>query len=163
MRVIKTSLTLCIAFLHPAAVSWLIRANELMADAEALCGEPKASQNILLGITVGEVKAVVGLYTLDRNSLAPVSLGHLPDEPHTEKTFRAAAVTSVSQIIPQFRQLQIQISTHIVPPRCMLAGILMGLVSDYSIPSLRFFGSRCMTGLCYTPGLLDPRGISLCI
>lgn len=87
-----------------------------MADAEALCGEPKASQNILLGITVGEVKAVVGLCTLDRNSSAPVSLGHLPDEPHTEKTFRAAAVTSVSQIIPQFWQLQIQISTHIVPP-----------------------------------------------
>lgn len=133
-----------------------------MADAEALCGEPKASQNILLGITVGEVKAVVGLYTLDRNSSAPVSLGHLPDEPHTEKTFRAAAVTSVSQIIPQFWQLQIQISTHIVPPvyaRWDINGTGQRLF--HSVPA--FFGSRCMTGLCYTPGLLDPRGISLCI
>lgn len=74
------------------------------------------SRNILLGITVGEVKAVVDLYTLDCNSSALISLGHLPDEQHTEKTFWAAAVTSVSQMIPQFRQLQIQISTHIVPP-----------------------------------------------
>lgn len=33
MRVIKTSLILCIAFLHPAAVFRHIRANELVADA----------------------------------------------------------------------------------------------------------------------------------
>ena len=67
-----------------------------MADAETLCGELKASRDIMLGITVGEVKAVVGLYTLDRNSSSPVSLGYLPDEQHPEKAFRVAAVTSVS-------------------------------------------------------------------
>lgn len=33
MRVIKTSLILCFTFLHPATVSWHIRANELVADA----------------------------------------------------------------------------------------------------------------------------------
>lgn len=120
------------------------------------------SRNILLGITVGEVKAVVGLYTHDRNSSAPVSLRHLPDEQHTEKTFRAVAVTSVSQMIPQLRQFQIQVSTHIVPPvyaRWDINGTGQRLF--HSVPA--FFGSRCMTGLCYTPGLLDPRGISLCI
>lgn len=69
MRVIKTSLILCIAFLHLTVVSWHIRANELMVDAETLCGELKASRYILLGITVGEVKAVVVLFTLDRKFL----------------------------------------------------------------------------------------------
>ena len=74
--VIKALLVLTVAAFDLAVVPGSIGTNELVSDAELSGRVLKQSRNIPFGVgeTVGEFKSIVGLDTLNANTLASIPL-----------------------------------------------------------------------------------------